>query len=126
MQLYYGVNETVYIWQANITVCRYCLQAERRYWITKTAHCSLKSRKSVPISAVFHSKQLSGTLFPFICDTPTQSRFAHLDEIGVCTKVFAHTAQNVGFALYRPNETVYIWQANITVCRYCLQAERRY
>ena len=26
--------------------------------------------------------------------------------------------QNVGFALYRPNETVYIRQANKTVCRY--------
>ena len=31
--------------------------------------------------------------------------------------------QNVGFALYRPNETVYIRQANKTVCRYCLQAD---
>ena len=47
MPLYYGVNETVYIWQANITVCRYCLQAERRYWITKSAHSSLKNRKFV-------------------------------------------------------------------------------
>ena len=31
--------------------------------------------------------------------------------------------QNVGFAPYRPNETVYIRQANKTVCRYCLQAD---
>ena len=97
----------------------------------RSSICSLTNENRRPRIAA-HILPLSATL-ALSHGSLTSTKYPRLRGI-------ESVRQNVGFALYRPNETVYIRQANKTVCRrpnetvyirqanktvcrYCLQAD---